>query len=266
MLTLSPILHRLASQESPRLLLSLRPQDPIPDWITHLLYLGEDMKITLQGLKEDVGIALMAAAVVTENSNEKIDKLPRFNAEFGRTITEGGVVQVAHDRTTKDISWESAQIIRWNSEAIPPGEAVIEMEGVSVKYGDKPVLGNWKQEVGDPKRLEDGLWWKVRQGQRWGVFGPNGRTISNPIDYADGSRLRKDYSTLSNSLGSSTVVLSTHETVRSFSTPFAWSSGNLNLRAATPHWPLVTRGTRVLSSTTICPENIRIGLCRGSSG
>jgi ABC-type molybdenum transport system ATPase subunit/photorepair protein PhrA len=52
------------------------------------------------------------------------------------------------------------------------GEALIEMEGVKVSYGPKTVLGNWKQEVnGDNK---DGLWWNIRRGERWGIFGPNG--------------------------------------------------------------------------------------------
>ena len=52
------------------------------------------------------------------------------------------------------------------------GEPLVEMEGAHIKYGDKSILGNWKQEVNGS--LKDGLWWTVRRGERWGIFGPNG--------------------------------------------------------------------------------------------
>jgi len=59
-----------------------------------------------------------------------------------------------------------------DDELIEIGEPLIEMEGAHVKYGEKSVLGNWHQQVdGSPK---DALWWTVRRGERWGIFGPNG--------------------------------------------------------------------------------------------
>jgi energy-coupling factor transporter ATP-binding protein EcfA2 len=39
LLTLNSILKRLREKNTPRLVLSLRPQGPIPEWITHLVYL-----------------------------------------------------------------------------------------------------------------------------------------------------------------------------------------------------------------------------------
>ena len=54
LVTLSPILRELAYRSSPRLILALRPQDPIPDWITHLVILGNSYTVPLMGLKEDV--------------------------------------------------------------------------------------------------------------------------------------------------------------------------------------------------------------------
>ena len=53
------------------------------------------------------------------------------------------------------------------------GEALVEMHDGCVKYRDKPALGGWKQEVNGEAR--QGLWWTVRRGERWGVFGPNGK-------------------------------------------------------------------------------------------
>jgi hypothetical protein len=54
-----------------------------------------------------------------------------------------------------------------------PGEALVEMKGVKVQYGEKAVLGDWKEEHNGVER--SGLWWTISRGQRWGVFGPNGR-------------------------------------------------------------------------------------------
>lgn len=51
-------------------------------------------------------------------------------------------------------------------------EPLVEMQDVCIRYGDKEVLGGWKQEIeGQTKK---GLSWIVRRGERWGVFGPNG--------------------------------------------------------------------------------------------
>jgi ABC-type molybdenum transport system ATPase subunit/photorepair protein PhrA len=53
-----------------------------------------------------------------------------------------------------------------------PGEPLVEMESVRVKYGDRTVLGGWKSKV---ELVEnEGFWWTVRRGERWGIFGPNG--------------------------------------------------------------------------------------------
>lgn len=56
-------------------------------------------------------------------------------------------------------------------------EPVVQMQGVTVKYGNKTVLGDWCQEM--PGREDDkGLFWTVRRGERWGVFGANGEHYS----------------------------------------------------------------------------------------
>ena len=52
-------------------------------------------------------------------------------------------------------------------------EILVEMQGVRVKYGDKEILGGWEQEIGG--RKEKGLSWTIRRGERWGIFGPNGK-------------------------------------------------------------------------------------------
>ena len=52
-------------------------------------------------------------------------------------------------------------------------EALVEMQGVQVRYGSKTVLGNWSKHESPKSR--SGLWWSIKSGQRWGVFGPNGK-------------------------------------------------------------------------------------------
>ena len=54
-------------------------------------------------------------------------------------------------------------------------ETLVEMRDVCVRYGDKPALGEWSQEVEGQERK--GLWWTIRRGERWGVFGPNGKSL-----------------------------------------------------------------------------------------
>lgn len=51
---LSPLLHRLAAANAPRLVLSLRIQDPIPSWITHLVYLSPNANVIYQGHKREL--------------------------------------------------------------------------------------------------------------------------------------------------------------------------------------------------------------------
>ena len=84
----------MAQSNDPRLFLALRPQDPVPDWITHILFLGEDLQITLKGSKEDVGQALFDDMEKMQNAPVGgFDKIPRYHAEFGRSLTEYGVAQ-----------------------------------------------------------------------------------------------------------------------------------------------------------------------------
>ena len=184
MVGLSPILRQLAESSSPRLILALRPQDPVPDWITHILYLGEDSKISHKGSKLEVKRKLLEEFKAWQSSSREDgppDHMPRYNAEFGRQLTDAGIYV-----SSADEGMESAQI-HPKKRGAPPGVRafkyeevltrgvpVIEMRGVNVKYGDHVVLGNWKQKVRGFSEEQDGLWWKVRRGQRWGLFGPNG--------------------------------------------------------------------------------------------
>jgi ABC-type molybdenum transport system ATPase subunit/photorepair protein PhrA len=169
---LSPLLHSLAEQASPRLVLSARPQDPLPEWITHLVYLRTDAQIGAMGAKEAVLDGLRKYVGMVRNRDLAEDETLPVHAlsEMGRTLTKDGIKGegLAEDFTI-NISYDS---IEKGATSRALGEALVEMDGCKVQYGNKVALGNWT-EVRDGQSAS-GLHWTVRRGERWGVFGPNG--------------------------------------------------------------------------------------------
>ncbi|TGO44196.1 hypothetical protein BCON_0574g00040 [Botryotinia convoluta] len=189
LLTLSPMLHRLAKANTPRLVLSLRPQDPIPHWITDLVYLKGNCEVAFLGPKDDVLDQLRDHVGRSRDRSYDLSLhlTPSSLKEIGRKLTLEGIEQPSFEKSvaTSGNSTVTAQNIPENAgpmsrdgyplNDIKPsetGEALIEMEGARVKYGDKSVLGNWTETVNGVEK--DGLWWNVKRGERWGIFGPNG--------------------------------------------------------------------------------------------
>lgn len=180
LLTLSPMLHGLAKANAPRLVLSLRPQDPIPDWITHLIVLGGKGEISFQGERGRV------LRPTEDNLNErKQATLDRKNDEqvyheIGLTLTRDGIIEDRVPSSNMPSSEKSVEVLSRDGYPMhdfdqpQPGEALIQMNGARVQYKGKAVLGNWKQTVPGTHEQRDGLWWTVRRGERWGIFGPNG--------------------------------------------------------------------------------------------
>ena len=167
--SISGFLHRLAAKNSPRLILALRPQDNLPDWITHVVILGNFNQVLLQGTRAEVDHTLN---VWKHLYKRRMPALPG---------NDGKILQKAKDDIEKGIL--DRQLL-WDLKLIPSkpgqlgnvtamaGEPLIEMDGVRVQYGDKMVLGDWKQEVNGEQK--EGLHWTVRRGQRWVVLGANG--------------------------------------------------------------------------------------------
>ncbi|KAL8931060.1 MAG: hypothetical protein Q9208_000162 [Pyrenodesmia sp. 3 TL-2023] len=140
---LSPLLYNLAEAQAPRIVMSLRPQDSLPDWITHVVCLGPELRVAYQGpIRQTPG----AASGQTPNANVKTMRTATRHSREGLPLK---------DKT-------------------PPltGEPIIEMRDVVVKYGSKTVLGNWQETIDGQTR--HGLQWTVRRDSRWGIFGPNG--------------------------------------------------------------------------------------------
>ena len=81
---ISRVLHRLAEASSPRIVLSLRPQDAIPDWITHIVYAGEDGKVDSLGPKDEV----FAYLKQQYDDAERLVKASSSNGELDPKLVE----------------------------------------------------------------------------------------------------------------------------------------------------------------------------------
>ncbi|KAI3342610.1 ABC transporter [Ustulina deusta] len=171
---LSPLLHALARNANPRLVLSARPQDPIPDWITHLVYLRADCQVGAMGEKETVLESLRKyVRGVWNGALVEDDKMAVHSVvQVGKTLTARGIQGEAL-MGDEAVSEDKTQLT--NAVVVTPrttGEPLVEMEGCQVQYRGHIALGNWTEHVNGKER--QGLTWTVRRGQRWGVFGPNG--------------------------------------------------------------------------------------------
>jgi len=172
--SLSPLLHSLAEAANPRLILSARPQDPLPDWITHLVYLTTDCRIGAMGERGKVLDSLRQyvrgvwRGTKTEDESMPVHAL----SEMGRTLKKGVIEGegLAEELAAGERDAEGHTLIDPGNEG--HGEPLVEMNGCVVQYRGKPVLGNWTEER-DGQTVK-GLHWTVRRGERWGVFGPNG--------------------------------------------------------------------------------------------
>jgi ABC-type molybdenum transport system ATPase subunit/photorepair protein PhrA len=190
-------LKGVAEANAPRLVLTLRPQDPIPDWITHLMFLKGNCEVAYHGPKEAVLQELRAYVLNVKEGKAELDfHMPMSSmSEVGRKLTASGVeepvsaehrhvasvsnskVGNAKKETQQHEATETIPLSRDGYELKDTdqrkfGEALVEMEGARVTYGTKAVLGNWTQEV--VGKSKDGLWWTIKRGERWGIFGPNG--------------------------------------------------------------------------------------------
>ncbi|OAL54417.1 ABC transporter-like protein [Pyrenochaeta sp. DS3sAY3a] len=173
---ISNVLHRLAEANAPRIVLSLRPQDAIPDWITHVVYAGESGKVEVFGPKEEVFQYLKQQYEQVEKSSSKgldLDPAMVELREVGRHLSERGDFETEQLGTSSNESVLSRDgYEKIDDSPVAIAEPVVEMEGVRIAYGSNSVLGEWSQEVDGTKR--NGLYWNVHRGQRWGIFGANG--------------------------------------------------------------------------------------------
>ncbi|RKF58717.1 putative ABC transporter ATP-binding protein [Erysiphe neolycopersici] len=179
LLDLKTLLCKLIKTENLRLILALRPQDQLPTWITHAIYLGNgECKIKYLGpVKEicDKQIEYFYRKEESENSEYEVSEeftcQDNIRIQKAREIFTDPIVypdDTSTELTMNKNSWQHDMMSDY---------PIIEMKGVKLNYGKKEVLGNWFQkDINGTSRTTptEGLWWSVRRGERWGIFGPNG--------------------------------------------------------------------------------------------
>ena len=163
---LSSLLKVLADQHSPRLVLSLRPQDPLPEWITHLVILGPKLRVQEYGWRSEI---------LKETTTEPMDQLDDTNLASSRKSDPTPALEASEQKSSghaihqSQITHQPDQVVSHMAQR----ELLIQMNGVRLSYGETNVLGGWKQDVDGEER--EGLWWQVARGDRWGIFGANGK-------------------------------------------------------------------------------------------
>jgi ABC-type molybdenum transport system ATPase subunit/photorepair protein PhrA len=211
---LSKVLKNVSEEQSPRIILSLRSNEHVPNWLTRFILLTEDSQIHHIGAHSRMKTKLKTIVKQLDGTHVVSNDAPdphkethavRRKAGRPRKVTQSVTdiqIRLSEDSRellkgleashSKQYSHDYQRVNRllgnrvggaaWTKESpdgfpsldensILEGESLIEMKGVRVSYGDKTVLGNW--EHGDNLK-EPGLWWNVKRGERWGVFGPNG--------------------------------------------------------------------------------------------
>ena len=109
---LSQLLGQLASERAPRVVLALRSQDVVPEFVTHLLYLNQDRQIERMGRKADVwqpvpeeNTAFTAATPATPSKLPALIQLKNVSVVYSRGNQQTTVL--------RDLTWTVRAGDRW---------------------------------------------------------------------------------------------------------------------------------------------------------
>ena len=199
---MSPLLFLMSRRSGPQIILALQPQDEVPRWITHVVYLGPGCTVKHMGSKEDVVEAAVQCGDPINLGNQVRSKWRKHRLESQEELKEDALAikQDSGDTGSPGNStsrpamprnmnrWDMNYDVSGPPVDVSEEEPLIEMRGIKVSYGDRTVLGNWQQDVGG--HPEDGLWWNINRGERWGIFGPNGMLHSTTIILAHSVQVR----------------------------------------------------------------------------
>ncbi|KAI5861626.1 P-loop containing nucleoside triphosphate hydrolase protein [Durotheca rogersii] len=170
-LTLNETIGKLARKSlTTQIVLSARPQDPIPNWVTHLVYLKNDGDIASIGPKEEALAVLKgyANSMLRGASPDLIKVSLDDLAHMGRAITTRGLQAGSFlNKPVQRPSTACSPIVDQEE-----GEVLVKLDGCQVKYEDQVGIWEWSENARGAKKA--GLVWTLRRGQRWGIFGPNG--------------------------------------------------------------------------------------------
>ncbi|KAL0955582.1 hypothetical protein HGRIS_001819 [Hohenbuehelia grisea] len=108
--SLLSLLHRLHSERKPRIILGLRTQDEIPEWITHVALVNDGSVHT--GSKDEVRIPKARP----KTSEKTGDGRPSSSHQTGKLVVDMNNVKVQYgDRIVlNDLSWQIKEGERWH--------------------------------------------------------------------------------------------------------------------------------------------------------
>lgn len=204
--SLSQLLWTMSRRAGPQLVLAIQDQDKVPWWITRLLCLDQNLKVKFQGPVAEVReqaskigmnieiqrdrpeayrpykVGLISSRSKTLDADEEQEDEILQELEELRDMEDTEDVEGLEqgDETERQFKWRSRRLrwyyvekeLRVPDEERETKEPIVQMSGAKVSYGDRTVLGDWKQSVNGQEK--EGLWWNIYPGDRWGVFGPNG--------------------------------------------------------------------------------------------
>lgn len=153
---------------------SFLDSDVIPYYVTHLLYLNAQHEIVAMGERGEAGDKVREAGLRLELGSQHV---PYKGGILNRRPPLERRDRIPEDGSTSTRErwyeqYDSAVCVADKAPQAESRPTVIELSGVRVRYGDRTVLGNGEQDVDGERRA--GLWWQVKQGERWAVFGANG--------------------------------------------------------------------------------------------
>lgn len=122
---------------APRILFVLRPQDPIPDSVTHIILPSATPGQLTHGTKEDILATPEAQGLLAEGERAR-----------GAAATRNAERKAANEAA---------------ADATAQRKPVIQLRDINIAYGpnkDRPILSN--------------ISWTVREGERWVLAGHNG--------------------------------------------------------------------------------------------
>ncbi|KAK6523561.1 hypothetical protein TWF281_001542 [Arthrobotrys megalospora] len=171
---LSGLIKRISSTEAigdpakiaSQVVVTQRPQDHLPDWVTHIAYLEESRLLTM-GERDEV---------IAEASKKGI-KIGDGNEENNGILHK--VYSAASSSPNGNSRTQTAKVIEGENK-----EPVVEMEGIKISYRGRDILKDFS--------------WTIKRGDRWGLFGPNGSgkttilaiiTSDHPLSYSQPVKL-----------------------------------------------------------------------------
>lgn len=178
-------IYYMTKRTKASILLALTSGDNIPSWVTHTLWLEPGAKIVYQGVRGGFqgekrrGMPTAEQSALAQAKREKAAE----RKEAKKLVAETKQPKPERENRPRLPSRPLQPRRRWYKFVEPPVDnettpaaPLIEMQGVQLRYGQgKHVLGGGMQDVDGERR--DGLWWELRPGDRWGLFGPNGKHL-----------------------------------------------------------------------------------------